>query len=229
MGPHQQAGRDHPERRAAQGRLLDLQQAASQPEPARSPADDDLVGGDAGDVRAAQEAEVARRRVPAQAPRGERVRVQGRRAGRAREAGDDEIHELDADSDIVLAEDDEDVIVDSGGRRRGADAADGRRRGRGADDTVGAAGAGRRAGAVRGREVRSRDPGGVRRAGGGSAGEGSSQSNDMVDLRNLWSDDDLPPNLGWEQTPGQGRRRGAMPVTRDLATVTARARRWGPR
>ena len=33
----------------------------------------------------------------------------------------------------------------------------------------------------------------------------------MVDLRNLWSDDDLPPNLGWEQTParqGGGGRHG---------------------
>ena len=31
--------------------------------------------------------------------------------------------------------------------------------------------------------------------------EQSSQTNDMVDLRNLWSDDDLPPNLGWEEDP----------------------------
>src|SRR6185436_10013167 len=31
------------------------------------------------------------------------------------------------------------------------------------------------------------------------SGEGSSKSDDMVDLRNLWSDDDLPPNLGWEK------------------------------
>src|SRR4029078_13297658 len=30
-------------------------------------------------------------------------------------------------------------------------------------------------------------------------GESSSKSDDMVDLRNLWSDDDLPPNLGWEK------------------------------
>ena len=54
------------------------QQAAAQPQPARGAAGDDLVGGDAGDVRAAQEAEVARRRIPAEAARGERVRVQGR-------------------------------------------------------------------------------------------------------------------------------------------------------
>ena len=39
------------------------------------------------------------------------------------------------------------------------------------------------------------------------SGEGTSQSNDMVDLRNLWSDDDLPPNLGWEQAPAKGGER----------------------
>src|SRR5580765_6815681 len=31
------------------------------------------------------------------------------------EVGEDEVHELDADSDILLSEDDEDVIVDAGG------------------------------------------------------------------------------------------------------------------
>ena len=61
---------------------------------------------------------------------------------------------------------------------------------------------------------------------------GSSQSNDMVDLRNLWSDDDLPPNLGWEQGPGQGQaeatRKPAKPPA-TIRTATARARRWARR
>ena len=60
---------DHPVGRAAQGRLRDLQQAQAQPVAARDSADPDFVGGDAGDVRAAQEAQVARRRVPAEAAR----------------------------------------------------------------------------------------------------------------------------------------------------------------
>ena len=78
--------------------------------------------------------------------------------------GDDEVHELDADSDIVLSEDDEDVIVDGGDdEERTLLVGDGvvRRR------HVGAARAGHGPDAVRGREVRSRDPGGVRGAGGG--------------------------------------------------------------
>jgi hypothetical protein len=36
-------------------------------------------------------------------------------------------------------------------------------------------------------------------------GEGSPKSDDMVDLRNLWSDDDLPPNLaGSRSRQGSG-------------------------
>ena len=50
----------------------------------------------------------------------------------------------------------------------------------------------------------------------------------MVDLRNLWSDDDLPPNLGWEQEPGGQGKQAAGDAAR-IRTVTARARRWGPR
>ena len=79
-GAHQHARAHHPVRRAAQGRLRDLQQAQAQPEPARGAADPDLVGGDAGDVRAAQEAQVARRRVPAEAARHRGAPGQGRPA-----------------------------------------------------------------------------------------------------------------------------------------------------
>ena len=111
--------------------------------------------------------------------------------------GDDEVHELDADSDIVLAEDDEDDrrSTDDDDEERTLLMADGVGRGRHrAAKTPHDTGRD----AVRGREVRSGDPGGVRRAGGGRRRERRRQSDDMVDLRNLWSDDDLPPNLGWE-------------------------------
>src|SRR5262245_34460240 len=113
--------------------------------------------------------------------------------------GDDDVHELDADSDIVLAED-EDVIVET------------------EDDEertllVGDSGVPKDAS-----EERVNDTGpmpfegekfdpetqaafAALEAGGG---EGTSKSDDMVDLRNLWSDDDLPPNLGWEQGPDKG-------------------------
>ncbi len=61
----------------------------------------------------------------------------------------------------------------------------------------------------------------------------------MVDLRNLWSDDDLPPNLAWEKPPGEadGRRRPApAPSTEagrrgdgtSIPTSTGPARRWAP-
>ena len=57
-------------------------------------------------------------------------------------------------------------------------------------------------------------------------GEGSPKNDDMVDLRNLWSDDDLPPNLGWEQ--GAEAKAGDR-IRRTIRTPTARARRWAPR
>jgi CheY-like chemotaxis protein len=110
--------------------------------------------------------------------------------------GDEDVHELDADSDILLSEDDEDVIVDGDddeertllvgdgvpndtSEQRVADTGQTPFEGEKFDPETQAAFAALEAG----------------------SGEGSSQTNDMVDLRNLWSDDDLPPNLGWEQGP----------------------------
>jgi CheY-like chemotaxis protein len=111
---------------------------------------------------------------------------------------DDDVHELDADSDIVLSEDDEDVIVDGDEEPTALMSESGV-----PNDTS---------------EQRVQDAGGAPFEGEkfdpetqaafaaleAGSGEGSSQGNDMVDLRNLWSDDDLPPNLGWEQGPGKG-------------------------
>ena len=222
VGPHQQAGGHHPERRAAQGRLRDLQQAASQPEPARGSAGPDLVRGDAGDVRAAQEAEVARRRVPAQAARGERFRVQGGGAGRDWGAATKTFtswtpirtsccRRMTRTSSSMARDDEERTLLVGDGvpsdtsEQRVPDTGQTPFEGEKFDPETQAAFAALEAG----------------------SGEGSPQSNDMVDLRNLWSDDDLPPNLGWEQGPDKARRR--RNPAKKIRTVTARARRWAPR
>ena len=209
VGPHQQAVRHHPERRAAQGRLRHLQQAAAQPEPARGAAGVDLVGGDAGDVRAAQEAEVARRRIPAQAAGGERVRRQG--GGRWSAMGTATAttrstswtpirtscwprtttrHRQQRATTTRSAT----ALMGGDGERRRAT-----RRSRAVEDD-GTPRRSRARSSIRRRRRRSRR---WRRVARG----GSPQSNDMVDLRNLWSDDDLPPNLGWEQAPAATRAR----------------------
>jgi CheY-like chemotaxis protein len=121
------------------------------------------------------------------------------------EAGEDEVHELDADSDIVLSEDDEDVIVDADGD----------------DDEERTLLVGDSAAPKDTSEENVTDTGPTPFEGEkfdpetqaafaaleAGSGEGSSQSNDMVDLRNLWSDDDLPPNLGWEQGSEKGGER----------------------
>ena len=110
--------------------------------------------------------------------------------------GDEDVHELDADSDILLSEDDEDVIVDGDDdEERTALVGDGV-----PSDTSEQQVADTGQTPFEGEKF---DPEtqaafAALEAGGG---EGSSQTNDMVDLRNLWSDDDLPPNLGWEAGP----------------------------
>ncbi|HXU00976.1 MAG TPA: response regulator [Polyangia bacterium] len=113
--------------------------------------------------------------------------------------GDDDVHELDADSDIVLSEDDEDVIVDAEDEERtslmGGD--DGIVK----DDTsqeVHDTGQTPFEGEKFDPETQAAFA--ALEAGGG---ESASKNDDMVDLRNLWSDDDLPPNLGWEKGEGE--------------------------
>jgi DNA-binding response OmpR family regulator len=118
--------------------------------------------------------------------------------------GDDEIHELDADSDIVLSEDDEDVIVDGDdAEERTLLMADGALKDDTSEQQVQEAGAGPFEGEKFDPETQA-----AFAALEAGSGEGGSQSNDMVDLRNLWSDDDLPPNLGWEQGSGNGATAG---------------------
>src|SRR5436190_17463172 len=112
---------------------------------------------------------------------------------------EDDVHELDADSDIVLAEDDEDVIVDADGDEERTqlmgdgvvkDTSEHEVRDTGATPFEGEK-----------FDPETQAAFAALEAGGG---EGSSKGDDMVDLRNLWSDDDLPPNLGWEQGPDKG-------------------------
>jgi CheY-like chemotaxis protein len=110
------------------------------------------------------------------------------------EASDDEVHELDADSDIVLSEDDEDVIVDAGEEERTLLMADGVVKDETLDEAAHDTGATPFEGEKFDPETQAAFA--ALEAGGG---ETSSKSDDMVDLRNLWSDDDLPPNLGWEK------------------------------
>ena len=114
--------------------------------------------------------------------------------------GDDEVHELDADSDIVLAEDD-DIIVSSTDED---------------EEATALMSNGERAGDTSEQKLLESDGTPVPFEGEkfdpetqaafaaleAESPEQASQSNDMVDLRNLWSDDDLPPNLGWEQEAG---------------------------
>ena len=123
------------------------------------------------------------------------------------EAGDDDVHELDADSDIVLAEDDEDVIVDGDGdgddEERTQLMGDGVVRSDTSEQAVQDTGQTPFEGEKFDPETQAAFA--ALEAGGG---EGSLKSDDMVDLRNLWSDDDLPPNLGWEQDAGQGPGQG---------------------
>ena len=108
--------------------------------------------------------------------------------------GDDDVHELDADSDILLSEDDEDVIVDGDDdEERTLLVGDGV-----PTDTSEQLDTGQTP--FEGEKFDPETQAAFAALEAGS-GEGSSQTNDMVDLRNLWSDDDLPPNLGWEQGP----------------------------
>jgi CheY-like chemotaxis protein len=116
---------------------------------------------------------------------------------------DDEVHELDADSDIVLADDD-DIIVSSDDDDDGPTAlmnGDVERTGDTSEQKLLETD-----GTPVPFEGEKFDPETQAAFAALEAGspEQSSQSNDMVDLRNLWSDDDLPPNLGWEDPGNQG-------------------------
>jgi CheY-like chemotaxis protein len=122
---------------------------------------------------------------------------------------EEEVHELDADSDIVLADDDDiDILsatdeektlaVDpnsSGAVFERANPRDTSEERLPPDD-------GRPSAPFEGEKFDPETQAAFAALEAGSSEGGAPQANDMVDLRNLWTDDDLPPNLGWEQPPG---------------------------
>ena len=130
-------------------------------------------------------------------------------------ADDDEVHELDADSDIVMADDDDVDIVSSAE----ADEADGEEKTLAVDpDNYGIVAESANARDTSEQHVlpddsipntpfegEKFDPETQAAFAALEAGspENVPPSGDMVDLRNLWSDDDLPPNLAWEKPPGE--------------------------
>ncbi|HVZ86031.1 MAG TPA: response regulator [Polyangia bacterium] len=132
---------------------------------------------------------------------------------------EDDVHELDADADIVLADDDDIEVVGSSSADADDDteektlAVDPER----LDDGVVAEGANPRdtsqesavpeEGPPAPFEGEKFDPATQAAFAALEAGspEGAPQGNDMVDLRTLWSDDDLPPNLAWERPPVDGK------------------------
>jgi CheY-like chemotaxis protein len=111
-------------------------------------------------------------------------------------ASEEEIHELDADSDIVLTEE-EDLEVVSG-----VEATEDDRSLMTGSATAPAPIDGEN-GAPSPFEGEKFDPEtqAAFAALEAESPESSSKPDDMVDLRNLWSDDELPPQLGWESPP----------------------------
>jgi DNA-binding response OmpR family regulator len=125
---------------------------------------------------------------------------------------EDDIHELDADSDIVMAEDDDVEVVSSAT----ADETDGeeatlsidpnqyREAEAEAEVTNGTSGAhlsdttGVTQNPFEGERFDPETQAAFAALEANSP-EATPSGNDMVDLRTLWSDDDLPPNLPWEQ------------------------------
>ncbi len=140
-------------------------------------------------------------------------------------ADDDEVHELDADSDIVMADDD-DVDIVSSAEADEADESDGDEKTLAVDpENYGIVAESANAGDTSEQQVLPEDsvpntpfegekfdPETQAAFAALEAGspEGAPPSGDMVDLRNLWSDDNLPPNLAWEKPPGEAPRDVAM-------------------
>src|SRR5450631_206192 len=135
-------------------------------------------------------------------------------------ADDDEVHELDADSDIVMADDDDIEVVSSASTDQ-ADESDGDEKTLAVDpDDYGIVAESANARDTSEQHVlpddsipntpfegEKFDPETQAAFAALEAGspENAPPSGDMVDLRNLWSDDDLPPNLAWEKPPGEAK------------------------
>jgi DNA-binding response OmpR family regulator len=144
-------------------------------------------------------------------------------------ADDDEVHELDADSDIVMADDDDVDIVSSAS----ADENDEEEATLAVDpDSYGVVAEASGAGDTSEQQLLPEDgapavpfegerfdPATQAAFAALEAGspETAAPNNDMVDLRNLWNDDDLPPNLAWEKPPAEALAAGqAVPQAADL-------------
>jgi DNA-binding response OmpR family regulator len=147
-------------------------------------------------------------------------------------ADDEEVHELDADSDIVLAEDDDIDIVSSsastdedhtlamdpnGAYGAVAESANPRDT---SEETV-APEEPAAAAPFEGEKFDPETQAAFAALEAGSPEGGSQHANDTVDLRNLWSDDDLPPNLGWEQPPAA--KEASKSWTGDVLAATEEA------
>jgi DNA-binding response OmpR family regulator len=152
-------------------------------------------------------------------------------------ADDDEVHELDADSDIVMADDDDIEVVSSASTDE-ADESDGQEQEDEKTLAVDPDNYGIVAESANARDTSEQqilpddsvpntpfegekfDPETQAAFAALEAGspENVAPSGDMVDLRNLWSDDDLPPNLAWEKPPGD--LNGATAVTQ-VSTLEA--------
>ncbi len=140
-------------------------------------------------------------------------------------ADDDEVHELDADSDIVMADDD-DVDIVSSAEADEADGQDEEEKTLAVDpDNYGIVAESANARDTSEQHVlpddsipntpfegEKFDPETQAAFAALEAGspENAPPSGDMVDLRNLWSDDDLPPNLAWEKAPGEANGAAAV-------------------
>lgn len=130
---------------------------------------------------------------------------------------DDDIQELDADSDIVMAEDDDVDIVSSASR----DENDEEDATLAVDPNAYHAAEAEAANGTSGAHILPETTGVTQNPFEGERFDPETQAafaaleanspeappsgNDMVDLRTLWSDDDLPPNLPWEQPVPQPR------------------------
>jgi CheY-like chemotaxis protein len=149
----------------------------------------------------------------------------------AAKADDEEVHELDADSDIVLAEDDDIDIVSSASTDEdhtisvdpnGAyGAVVERANPRDTSEERIAPEAHAASAPFEGEKFDPETQAAFAALEAGSPEGGSQHANDTVDLRNLWSDDDLPPNLGWEQPPAA--KQASKSWTGDVLAATDEA------
>ncbi len=223
-------------------RLRHLQQAQAEPLAARDSVDPDFIRGDAGDLRAAQEAQGARRRVPAEAARHRGAAGEGRqawcRSARSRtptrSTRPTRATSSSATTDVSerarrAAPHRARTTARTGRRGHRRRRTEQRRRRAPRPAQADRAGAARepRAVAVPGRDLRLRDPGGLRRAGGGLQRGGGARARRGRHGRSAVALDATRicrPSLGWEAPPKTvatpARSRG-LPAEHAWPTTTA--------